>query len=202
VIAVGGVTREAFLLRGAVAVTAASGAAAAGPFVGRALGQGRGGPRDGQILNFLLLVEYVQALLYRKALDDVPNLSGRTRTLIGEIRENEIEHGDALRETVDTIRSRPIDRPTVRFGARTFRTEARFLKLANRLEDMGVSAYNAAIPQLKSVDLIAATASIAQVEARHAALVRVLRRKPPAPLAQDRPSSQREVRAALEQFLR
>ena len=76
-------------------------------------------------------------------------------------------------------------------------SEAAFLKLANTLEDTGVSAYNGAAPQFESEDFVAAFASIAQIEARHAALIRMLRDKPPAPLPLDKASNQQAVRSAL-----
>src|SRR2546430_414723 len=68
----------------------------------------------------------------------------------------------------------------------TFTTEAKFLRLAQRLEGLAVGAYNGAIPLLADGGLRQATAAIVQVEARHSAAVRILRRSDPAPRAFDR----------------
>ena len=50
---------------------------------------------------------------------------------------------------------------------------AGFLKLAQTFEDTGVSAYNGAAPAIKSKEVLAAAGSIVQVEARHAAAIRL-----------------------------
>ncbi len=146
-------------------------------------------------LNLALTLEYVQSGLYRDALKQVPDLSPDNRRLVAHLRDQEIEHVDALRGTISDAGGKPNDRPRLDFGS-SLASEAAFLKLANTLEDTGVSAYNGAAPQFESGDFVAAFASIAQVEARHAALVRLARQKPPAPLAFDKASNQQSVRSA------
>lgn len=150
---------------------------------------------DLAILNFALTIEYVQSALYRDGLKAVPDLSADTRRLVEHLRDQEIEHVDALRATISDAGGRPNERPRVAFGP-SLASEAAFLKLANTLEDTGVSAYNGAAPQLESEDFVAAFASIAQVEARHSGLVRLERDKPPAPLPLDKASNQQAVRSA------
>ena len=148
---------------------------------------------DLSIISYVLTVEYVQAALYREALKEVPGLDAPTRALVAELRDHEIQHVDALRATIADAGGRPNDRPAVAFGSE-LGSRARFLKLANTLEDTGVSAYNGATPALENEDFVAAFASIAQVEGRHAALVRIMRDKPPAPLPLDKASNQDAVR--------
>ena len=150
---------------------------------------------DLKILSFALTIEYVQAALYRDALKQVPGLSDVERRALGFLRDNEIEHVDALRATIIDAGGRPNDRPRVSFGDE-LETRGSFLKLANTLEDTGVSAYNGATPAFENEDFVAAFASIAQVEARHAAIVRSIRDKPPAPLPLDKASNQQVVRQA------
>ena len=154
---------------------------------------------DISVLQLALTVEYVESALYRDALKDVPDMTSDTRRLVTELRDNEIEHVDALRGLITEAGGRPTDRPRLAFGDE-LRSEAAFLKLANTLEDTGVSAYNGAAPRFENSDFVAAFASLAQVEARHAALVRLVRVRPPAPLPLDKASNEDAVRQALTVF--
>lgn len=151
---------------------------------------------DLALLSYALTLEYVESALYRDALKRVPGLDGELRTTIEQLRDHEIEHVDALRQTITDAGGRPNDRPRVDFGG-DLDTLNGFLKLANTLEDTGVSAYNGAAPAFENEDFVAAFASLAQVEARHAAVIRILRDKPPAPLPLDKASNQTVVRQAL-----
>ena len=150
---------------------------------------------DLQILQFALTIEYVQAAMYRDALKRVPGLDAVERRALGYLRDNEVEHVDALRATINDAGGQPNDRPRVAFGDE-LETRESFLKLANTLEDTGVSAYNGATPAFENEDFVAAFASIVQVEARHAAIIRTIRDKPPAPLPLDKASNQQVVRQA------
>ena len=167
--------------------------AAAGLAAPRAFGDIRD---DIRVLQFTLTLEYVESALFRDALKRVPDLSGEVRRLVSELRDQEVEHVDALRATISEAGGRPNDRPRVDFGTLLV-SEASFLKLANTIEDTAVSAYNGAAPQLENEDFVAAFASFAQVEGRHAALVRLARDKPPAPLPLDKASNQQAVRQAI-----
>ncbi len=75
--------------------------------------------------------------------------------------------------------------------------ERSFLKLAQTLEDTGVSAYNGAAPSIKSKDVLAAAGSIVQIEARHAAVIRLLRGQKPAPNAFDPALTKQQVLDAV-----
>jgi rubrerythrin len=156
---------------------------------------------DISVLQFALTLEYVESALYRDALKELPGLPSDVRRLVAELRDNEIEHVDALRATISEAGGRPPDRPSYDFGS-NLKTEARFLKLANTIEDTTASAYNGAAPRLESREFIAVFASIAQSDARHAALIRLARGKPPAPLALDKASNVDAVRASIREFER
>ena len=95
----------------------------------------------------------------------------------------------------------PVQAPKVGFGD-VFTNETTFLKLAQTLEDTGVSAYNGAAPSIRSGDVLGAAGSIVQIEARHAALIRLMRGQPPAPQAFDRKLDQQQVLTAVKPFVR
>jgi hypothetical protein len=196
-IRVTGTTRAAFLTRATLAAGALAGLGALPPFVSGALAQGGG---DVDILNFALTLEHLEAAFYEQAVAAVPGLSDDVRTLARELARNEAEHVKALREAVRSLDGTPAERPGVDFGG-AFAGQESFLRVANVLEDTGVSAYNGAGPMLESKELLAAAGSILQVEARHAALIRLERDRPPAPLAFDKASSKRAVLKAVEPFL-
>ncbi len=198
-IKVQGLTREAFLVRTTLAAGATYGAMSATPFITKALAQDGGGDVD--ILNFALTLEYLEAEFYKQALSDVNGLSGDEKKLAREIRSNEDEHVDALMATIKKLGGKPGAKPKVDFGG-AFSDRATFLKTANTFEDLGVSAYNGAAPGIESGDVLAAAGGIVQVEARHAALIRLTRGKPPAPLAFDKPAEMDAVVKKVTPFIK
>jgi rubrerythrin len=193
-----GTTREAFLIRATLAAGATYGALSATPYITKALAQDGGGDVD--ILNFALTLEYLEAEFYTRAVAQVKGLSGDEMKLAKELRDNEDEHVDALAATVKKLGGTPAKKPSLDFGA-AFANRTSFLKTANTLEDAGVSAYNGAGPLIKSVDVLAAAGSIVQIEARHAALIRLIRSKPPAPLAFDKPATMDAILAKIKPFI-
>jgi len=198
-IEVHGHTRSAFLVRATLAAGGAFGAGAVSPFVRSALAQDGGGDVD--VLNYALTLEYLEAAFYERALKRVRGLDGDTRKLAEEIGANEGEHVDALRATIKQLGGKAVEAPMVSFGG-AFASRAAFLKTANTLEDTGVSAYNGAAPQISSKEVLAAAGGIVQVEARHAALIRLERGKAPAPLAFDKASPMKDVLAAVKPFVK
>ena len=101
-----GVTRQAFLVRGAVTAGAVYGLASVGPFVREALAQEGGG--DVEVLNFALTLEYLEAAFYTQALKQVGDLQGDVKSLATEIRDNETAHVDALKMTIQDLGGTPV----------------------------------------------------------------------------------------------
>jgi rubrerythrin len=198
-IAVEGLSRGAFLVRGTLATGALLGGSAIGPFVRRAIAQEGGGDVD--VLNFALTLEYLEATFYGRAIGKGRNLSSDTRRLVREIHANETAHVEALRSTIKQLGGRAVEAPKVGFGD-VFTNERTFLQLAQTLEDTGVSAYNGAAPQIRSTEVLAAAGSIVQLEARHAALIRLMRDETPAPAAFDPALDKQNVLDAVTPFIR
>lgn len=194
-----GVTREAFLVRATLAAGATYGAMSATPYITRALAASGGGDID--ILNYALTLEYLESTFYSLAVKQVKGLSGDEMKLAKEIRDDELAHVDALAATVKKLGGKPVKKPTFDFGG-AYGSRAAFLKTANVLEDAGVSAYNGGGPLISSKDVLAAAGSIVQVEARHAALIRLVRNKPPAPLAFDKPATMAAILKKVTPFIK
>ena len=194
-----GVTRQSFMVRGAVAAGAVYGAGAVGPFVKQALAQGGGG--DVAVLNFALTLEYLEAAFYTQALDEVGGMSGEVTELATTLRENEDAHVKSLTAAIKGAGGKPVKAPGVDFG-NAFANQGSFLKLAQTFEDTGVSAYNGAAPRIKSKDILAAAGSIVQVEARHAAAIRELNGQSPTVSAFDKALSDKQVLKAVDPFVK
>jgi rubrerythrin len=178
-IEVGAMTRSSFMLKSALTVGTVAGAAAVGPFVSSAIAQSGGGDVD--ILNFALTLEYLETRFYKEAAN--LKLSQDVAALAKQFAGEEQEHVNALKGAVKKLGGTPAMKPTFAFGVTD---EASFLKLAQTLEDTGVYAYNGAGPALKNKDLLAAAGSIVQIEARHAAAIRLQNGANPSPDAFDK----------------
>jgi hypothetical protein len=193
-----GISRQSFILRGAVAAGSVYGLSTVGPFVREALAQDGGGDVD--ILNFALTLEYLEAAFYTRGLKQA-GLSGDAKALATEIRDNETAHVDALTKTIKSLGSNPVMAPGVDFGNALSNQKA-FLKLAQTFEDTGVSAYNGAAPMIDSAEVLGAAGSIVQVEARHAAAIRLLNGQPITDGAFDKPLEQQAVLDAVKPFVK
>jgi hypothetical protein len=192
-------TRQAFLLKGALAAGSVYGLGAVQPFVSQALAEG--GDQDVEILNFALTLEYLESAFYTQAVKKVSGLSGEAKKLAVTLRDNEAAHVDALTTAIKGLKGKPVAAPGVDFGS-AFASEKSFLKTAQTFEDTGVSAYNGAGPLLKSKKLLAAAGSIVQVEARHAAAIRSLNGEPVTDGGFDKSLEKADVLKAVKPYLR
>ena len=192
-------TRQSFIARGALTAGAVYGLGAVSPFVGQAIAQEGGG--DVEVLNFALTLEYLEAAYYEQGLKRTRGLSGEAKRLATEIRNNENEHVDALASTIEELGGTPVQAPGVDFG-NAFASQKSFLKLAQTFEDTGVSAYNGAAPMIESTDVLAAAGAIVQVEARHAAAIRLLNGAPITDGAFDNALEMQQVLDAVKPFVK
>ncbi len=198
---VSGITRSAFMLRGALAAGAIYGGSAVTPFVRQAIAQeAEGESGDVDILNFAYTLEVLEAAFYEKALTQVKGLSGDVKELTTELRDNETEHVSVLTTMIRNLGGEPVPDPEVDFGD-AFASEEKYLALAQTFEDTGVSAYNGAAPQIKDKKLLAAAGTIVQIEGRHAALIRFKRGADIAPNAFDETLERDEVLRAVDPYV-
>ena len=189
--------RSAFIAKGALAVGAVYGMTMVGPFIRKAFAQGEMGDID--ILNFALTLEYLEAAFYDQAKAE-GSYDAETTELVDLIGKDEAEHVSALKATVSDLGGTPVEAPGVDFG-QAFANQGSFLELAQTFEDTGVSAYNGAGPALKSKELLATAGTIVQVEARHAAAIRLLNGETPAPDSFDPTLDMQQVLEAVDPFV-
>jgi rubrerythrin len=191
----GDLSRSEVILKGALAAGAVYGALAVGPHVRRALAAAGGG--DLGILNFALTLEYLEAKFYEEAKSRAKP-SGELKNLVNLLAEDEQQHVEALAATVKQLGGKPVAEPKFDFA---YSGTSGFLELAQTFEDTGVSAYNGAAPMIKSKEVLAAAGGIVQVEARHAAAIRLQNKADPAPDAFDTPLDEKQVLKAVEPFI-
>jgi hypothetical protein len=191
------ISRSAFLAKGALAVGAVYGMTMVGPYLRKAFAQGEMGDID--ILNFALTLEYLESAFYDQAKAEA-KLDPEATELVDLIAKDEAEHVSALMSTITDLGGTPVEAPGVDFG-QAFANQGSFLELAQTFEDTGVSAYNGAGPALKSKELLATAGAIVQIEARHAAAIRLLNGETPAPEAFDQTLDMQEVLQAVDPFV-
>jgi rubrerythrin len=192
----GDISRSDVLLKGALAAGAVYGALMVGPYVRSAFAMGTGSS-DVDILNFALTLEYLESTFYEEAKKRV-KATGELKQLLPLLASDEKQHIAALEGTIKKLGGKPVSEPKFDFE---YKNTAEFLKLAQTFEDTGVSAYNGAAPSIKSKEVLAAAGSIVQVEARHAAAIRLQNGEEPAPAAFDAPLEEKQVLKAVEPFI-
>jgi rubrerythrin len=191
----GDFSRSDVILKGALAAGAVYGTFMVGPYVRKALAMSGGSDVD--ILNFALTLEYLESTFYDEAKTRA-GASGELKSLIGLLADDEKQHVEALTATIKQLGGKPVAEPKFDFP---YKNSAEFLKLAQVFEDTGVSAYNGAAPAIKSKEVLGAAGTIVQVEARHAAAIRLQNSEEPAPDAFDPSLDEAQVLKAVEPFI-
>ncbi len=185
-----GDSRADFLAKAAVGSGAllAALAAPAAPALAKDKGKAKGKRQDRSILNYALLLEYLQADFYTEAerLKTLKNESARQARVVGA---HERAHVKALK---GVLGGDAIKRPSFNFHGVTERPQA-FRRTAVALEDLSVAAYAGQGPRIQSRPYLVAALGILSVEARHASWIRRLAGKTPAASAFDEPRPKPEV---------
>ncbi|MFD1139805.1 ferritin-like domain-containing protein [Larkinella insperata] len=132
------------------------------------------------VLNFALLLEYLEADFYEKGIASGLSFGDR-RGLFEEIGKHEKAHVDFLKTAIGSLGGQAIGKPEFDFTAggmfpNPFTNLDVFLTLSQAFEDLGVRAYKGQAPKLASNrDVLLAALKIHSVEARHAAEIRLVR---------------------------
>jgi hypothetical protein len=156
---------------------------------------------DLEILNYALTLEYLEADFYTQGVDG-GSLSGRELDLVTPIRDHEEAHVAALTQTITDLGGTPVDEPAFKYPAGTFDSKKKFLATASVFEELGVKAYHGQVTLIKSIDILAAAASIAGTESRHAAILADLTGGNPFPAPVEGTLTMKEVLEAATPFLK
>jgi hypothetical protein len=170
---------RAQVLRTAAVGGAALFAALAAPAVARAARA-----RDKAILNYALVLEYMQASFYTEV-ERMGVLRGELARQARTVGAHERAHVRAFHKVLG---SAAVKRPFFDFRGAT-ESAARFRKTAVAFEDLAVGAYKGQAPLIDNPAYLAAAISIHSVEARHAAWIRRLAGFQPAAKPFDEPLS-------------
>ena len=170
-------------------------------------------PTDVDVLNYALTLEHLEYAFYRDGLmkfgerefENARVFDGLGRYLrrsahenFVRIRNHEKTHVNTLISVIRSLGGEPVPEATYNFKTTAFTSVGKFVSVAQFLENTGVSAYDGAIAHIEAAPLLTAGATIATVEARHAAYLNLLNRDVPFPGAFDEPVAPRAICEAVQ----
>jgi rubrerythrin len=205
-------------LTGSATLLAGGALAAVLPRAAQAHETGRASNVD--MLNYALTLEHLEYIFYREGLKKFDESDFRRyfarnreyekqgiRDIDGEavrrkfvvIREHEETHVETLEFVIsEVLEGTPVPRARYNFEQTAFTSVGKFVSVAQFLENTGVSAYDGAIAHIEAAKLLTAGATIATVEARHAAYLNLLNGTSPFPEAFDTPVAPRAICEAVK----
>ncbi len=191
------IPRGAAALGGAAMLSAVALAASRGG--GLAFAQDAPFKDDLDVLNYALTLEHFEATLYKVVVDS-GKLQGRDQQYVSLFGQHEQAHVDAVTATINKLGGTPVQKGEYNLPELTDR--AMILGLLATVEQVGVSAYLGAAGFIQNKDILAAAASIMQVEGRHTALIRYLLGQTPVPDAFVAPLTPAEVLDKVAPFFK
>ncbi len=185
-------------------------------------GNNGGGVSDVDILNFALTLEHLEAVFYTQGLkkfdqndfekyfeNNRPYRKQGIRELDGGavhmeftiLREHEQTHVKTLESVIRSLGGKPVPECTYNFEKTAFKSVGNFVSVARVLENTGVTAYDGSIAFIDAAKLQTAGATIATVEARHAAYLNLINGVQPFPRAFDKAVAPRKICGQVDPFI-
>lgn len=130
---------------------------------------------DLEVLNYALTLEHLENTFYAQV-NAGGKLQGNAAKYLAIIGAHEKAHVDALTAAISKAGGTPVQ-PLAKynFGAvGDMNSQAGILAIADILEPTGVKAYDGAAREIMDKAILGVAGQIVQVEARHAAIVKVL----------------------------
>jgi rubrerythrin len=153
---------------------------------------------DVAILNYALTLEYLETEFYDKVLAS-GLFSGKAGSLIKDFGQQEMTHVEALKGAVEKMGGTPVVKPEGKFP---ITSASQVAELAYTVENLGAAAYLGQAPHIQNPEVLATALAIHTVEARHAATLGTLVKKPVTPEgAFAAPADMSTVLAAVKPFL-
>jgi rubrerythrin len=157
---------------------------------------------DLEIVNYALTLEYLEADFYAQVIASGEVTDKKIAELAKSIGQNEQEHVDALKATVEKLGGTPAKKPKTKFGDVISGGPQKILETAAAVENLGAAAYLGQAGNIKDKEILAAALAIHSVEARHAAALNTLVGKTVVPDgAFAKPASMDEVLKAVKPFI-
>jgi rubrerythrin len=157
-----------------------------------------GSTGDLAILNYALTLEYLETEFYGKVVAS-GLFTGKVGSLIKDFGQQEMTHVEALKGAVEKLGGNPVAKPEGKFP---ISSASQVAELAYTVENLGASAYLGQAPHIQNPEVLASALAIHTVEARHAATLGTLVKKPVTPDgAFAAPADMSTVLAAVKPFL-
>jgi rubrerythrin len=153
---------------------------------------------DVAILNYALTLEYLESEFYSKVIA-AKLFSGKVGELLQTFGSQEDSHVVALKAAVTKLGGTPAENPHGKFP---ITSATQVAQLAYTVENLGAAAYLGQAAKIQSPEVLASALAIHSVEARHAATLGTLVKKPVTPQgAFATPADMSSVLAAVKPFL-
>jgi Ferritin-like domain len=152
---------------------------------------------DLAIVNYALTLEYLESQFYARVIKS-GLFSGKTLSVLKDFGGDEDQHVVALKKVASSLGT-PAAEPTGKFP---LGSAAEVTQLAATVENLGASAYLGQAGNIQSKEILAAALAIHTIEARHAATLNTLLKRPATPDgAFAKPMSMSQVLTAVKPFI-
>jgi rubrerythrin len=186
----------AFVLAACGSSSSSSSSSAAAPLTSSTASTS--GTGDVAILNYALTLEYLETEFYAKVVQ-ASLFTGKVGGLIKDFSAQEASHVAALKAAVEKLGGTPASDPMGKFP---ITSATQVAELAYTVENLGAAAYLGQAANIQSAEVLASALAIHSVEARHAATLGTLVKKPVTPDgAFAKPADMSTVLAAVKPFL-